>query len=74
MIVAGPAELATIRARRVDDTTRAMMLRGVRLTHAQAADVGDAGIAWLASRLRLAIRATDIGVECTPRRGAAYLP
>lgn len=67
MIAAGDAEIAAIEARRVDDTARAMMREGLRLTFAQADGIGDAGIAWLAVRLRLTIRATDTGVDCTPR-------
>ena len=60
------AQLATIRARRVDATARAMMVDGVTLTHAQAAELGDECLDWIADRLGLSVIETDIGVECTP--------
>lgn len=59
-------QLATIRARRIDDNARAMMVDGVTLTHAQAAELGDDGLAWIADRLGLSVVETDIGVECSP--------
>jgi hypothetical protein len=57
-------QIATIRARRVDDTARAMMADGVTLTHEQADDLGDETMSWLSSRLGLTVRETDSGVEC----------
>lgn len=58
-------QIATIRARRVDDTARAMMTAGVMLTHEQADDLGDECLDWLRSRLGLRVAETDRGVECT---------
>ena len=58
-------QIATIRARRVDDTARAMMASGVTLTHDQADDLGDEAMSWLTSRLGLRVTETDRGVECT---------
>lgn len=59
-------QIATIRARRVDDTARAMMAQGVTLTHKQADDLGDEATDWIAARLGLRVTETDRGVECTP--------
>lgn len=64
--IATETQIATIRARRVDDTARAMMVGGVTLTHEQADDLGDEAIGWLRSRLGLTVRETDRGVECVP--------
>ena len=51
-------QIATIRARRVDDTARAMMRHGVSLTWRQAKAIGDEGCDWIARRLFL-VRTTD---------------
>lgn len=59
-------QLATIRARRFDAAARAMMASGVTLTHAQADELGDDGLAWIADRLELSVIETADGVECTP--------
>lgn len=61
------SQIAAIRARRVDDTARAMMAEGVTLTHEQADDLGDEAMGWLSSRLGLTVTETDSGVECTPQ-------
>jgi hypothetical protein len=66
MITATETHLATIRARRIDDTARAMLREGVTLTHEQADELGDDGLAWIASRLGLSVVETDLRVECSP--------
>ena len=57
------AQIATIRARRVDAIARDMMSTGVTLTHEQADELGDEAMGWLSSRLGLTVRETDSGVE-----------
>jgi hypothetical protein len=59
-------QLDTIRARAVNDEARAMMARGVTLTHEQADDLGEEALGWIGGRLGLNVRETDRGVECTP--------
>jgi hypothetical protein len=56
------AQLATIRARRVDETARAMMTSGVTLTHEQADDLGAESLDWLRTRLGLTVEETNSGV------------
>lgn len=51
--------LATIRARAYNDAARAMERYGVRLTHAQADDLGADALDWLRSRLGLRVYETD---------------
>ena len=65
MQTATETQLATIRARRVDATARAMMVEGFTLTFAQADEIGDEGLAWIAWRLSLRVIETDVGVECS---------
>lgn len=65
MSPATETQIATIRARRVDDTARAMMAEGVMLTHEQADDLGDEAMGWITRRLGLRVTETDRGVECT---------
>ena len=57
-------QIATIRARRVDNVARDMMANGVMLTHDQAYDLGDEAMGWLSSRLGLRINAAESGVMC----------
>lgn len=66
MNTATETQLATIRARSINATARAMMVDGITLTHAQADELGDDGLAWIADRLGLSVVETDIGVECSP--------
>jgi hypothetical protein len=56
-------QIATIRARRVDDTAREMMREGVSLTWEEAETVGDEGCAWIARRLGLTKAADAEGVH-----------
>ncbi len=66
MKTATAEQIATIRARAVNDTARAMMLRGVRLTYAQADDLGEEALDWLRSRLGLRSSTTDGWILCEP--------
>lgn len=63
------AQIATIRARRVDDVARAMMVDGVVLSHDQADELGAEALGWIGSRLKLRVIETQVGVECMPDRG-----
>lgn len=63
--IATETQIATIRARRMDDTARAMMIDGVMLTHEQADALGEEAMGWLRSRLGLRVTVTDRGIECT---------
>lgn len=56
-------QIATIRARRVDDTARAMARHGVSLTWGQAETIGDEGCDWIARRLGLTKTTGDEGVH-----------
>ena len=56
-------QIATIRARRVDDAAREMMMHGVSLTWEEAETVGDEGCDWIARRLGLAKAADSEGVH-----------
>jgi hypothetical protein len=56
-------QIATIRARLIDDTAREMMLTGVSLTWAEAEAVGDEACDWIARRLGLAKMSDDRGVH-----------
>lgn len=60
------AQLSTIRARAVNDVARAMMARGVTLTHEQADELGAEALAWIGGRLGLNVSETSNAVECTP--------
>ncbi len=60
-------QIATIRARRVDDTAREMMRAGVTLSHEQADDLGEEAMDWMRSRLGLDVETTDAAVVCSPR-------
>jgi len=74
------AQLSAIRARATNDDARGMASHGVALTYDQVAELdgainlGDSprrvassgALAWLAERLGLRCRETDVGVECTP--------
>ena len=66
MDTATETQLATIRARRIDATARAMMAEGVTLSHDQADELGDESLGWIAGRLGLRVVETDVGVECSP--------
>lgn len=59
-------QMATIEARRVDDTAREMMDEGVTLTWEQADEIGDEGASWLKSRLGLVSKTSDRGVSFSP--------
>lgn len=63
---ATPAQLSTIRDRRVDDEARDMMATGVTLSHDQADELGDEACDWIASRLGLHVATDDRGVRYTP--------
>lgn len=56
-------QMATIKARRIDDTAREMMRTGVSLTWAEAEAVGDEACDWIARRLGLAMVPDDRGVH-----------
>lgn len=60
-------QLATIQARRVDDTAREMMRDGVSLTWDEAGVVGDEACDWIARRLGLAKTTNDAGVHFVVR-------
>jgi hypothetical protein len=66
MITATETHLATIRARRIDDTARAMMTEGLTLTYEQADELGDEATDWIEQRLGLSVAETDLRVECSP--------
>jgi hypothetical protein len=59
-------QMATIRARRVDDVAREMMTSGVTLSWAQADDLGDEATDWISSRLGLRAETTDRGITYRP--------
>ena len=59
-------QMDSIRARRVDDSTRKMMETGGRLTWEQADEIGDEGSHWLRERLGLSTETDDTGVLYTP--------
>lgn len=60
-------QLATIRARAVNGTARAMMRDGVTMTWEQADELGAAAIQWIESRLDMVCEMTTEAVVCTPR-------
>lgn len=60
-------QLATIRARRVDDTAREMMQYGVSLSWEEAEAIGDEGCDWLARRLDLSKASDEEGVHFVVR-------
>lgn len=60
-------QIATIRARRVDDTARDMMLSGVSLSWEEAEAIGEEGCDWIARRLGLAKAADNEGVHFVVR-------
>jgi hypothetical protein len=62
-------QLATIRARRIDDTARDMMQFGVSLSWEEAEAIGDEGCDWLARRLDLTKAADQEGVHFVVREG-----
>lgn len=59
-------QIAQIRRHAVNDVTREIMAHGIMLSHEQADTLGEATLAWIASRLGLSVAETDRGVECTP--------
>lgn len=65
------SQLATIRARRVDDTAREMMEAGVTLTHEQADELGDEACDWMSRRLGLQMTTDSEGVRFAPAAGDA---
>jgi len=60
-------QMATIQARRVDDTARAMMRDGLSLTWDEAGIVGDEACDWIARRLGLARTTDEAGVHFASR-------
>ena len=60
--------LAALRSRAVNAVTREIMADGIRLSHTQAADLGDETMAWIKGRLGLSVTTTDRGVECRVTR------
>ena len=62
------AQLDALRARAVNDVTRAIMATGITLTFGQVDDLGDETMAWIGSRLGLSVTTTDRGVECRVTR------
>lgn len=65
--------LAQLRARAVNDVTRAVAVNGLHLTHEQADDLGEETLAWCRRRLRLTMHDTHEGVDLVPARGADAL-
>lgn len=59
-------QIAAIRARAVNDTTREIARRGITLTDAEADSLGDDVLGWLSHRLGMSIHHTDRGVVCLP--------
>lgn len=59
-------QITQIRRHAVNDVTREIMAHGVKLTWAQADDLGDETIAWMGGRLGLNKRTTDKGITFTP--------
>ena len=64
-------QLATIRARRIDDAARVMMRSGVSLTWEEADEIGEEGCAWVESRLGLSRTTDEEGIHYETRR---YVP
>ena len=65
-MIATADQLAALRNHAVNDATREIMAGGIRLSHAQAAELGDETLTWIHVRLGLTVNATDVGVECAP--------
>jgi len=62
------AQLDALRARAINDVTRAIMADGITLTFGDVDDLGDETMAWIGSRLGLSVTTTDRGVECRVTR------
>ncbi len=67
--IATTEQLATIRARRIDDTAREMMVAGVSLSWDQADALDDEARDWIARRLGLIGHTDDRGVHYLPADG-----
>lgn len=63
---ATPAQVTQLRRHAVNDVTRTIMTSGVRLTWAQADDLGDEVVQWMRDRLGLTSRTTDAGITFEP--------
>lgn len=59
-------QITQLRRHAVNDVTRGIMARGVRLTWKQADDLGDEVLGWMKERLGLAMQTTDAGVTFAP--------
>lgn len=66
-IISQTTIIESIRARRLDDATRAAAEQGLRLTHSEADDLGAEAIEWAARRLGLRVITDDAGVSLAPR-------
>ena len=64
--IATEAQIKQLRAHAVNTTTREIMAQGVKLTWAQADDLGDETIDWMSGRLGLNKRTTNEGITFTP--------
>lgn len=61
-----PAQLRSLRRRAVNDTTRAIARWGVRLTWAQADDLGELVLDWMRQRLDLTSETDEDGIVFRP--------
>jgi len=61
------AQMDSIDHRRIDDTTREMMVDGVTMTHDESDEISDAGHSWLETSLGLVSESTDEGMAYSPR-------
>jgi hypothetical protein len=66
LTTATEAQIKQLRAHAVNAVTREIMALGVKLTWAQADDLGDETIDWMGGRLGLNKRTTDEGITFTP--------
>jgi hypothetical protein len=57
----GTRTISSIRARAVNDETRELAAHGGRLTAEEVDAIGEEGVAWLRTRLELAVEADDEG-------------
>jgi hypothetical protein len=57
----GTRTISSIRARAVNDETREIAAHGGRLTAEEVEEIGEEGVAWLRTRLGLAVEADDEG-------------
>lgn len=60
--IATDAQIEQLRRRAVNDTTREIAVRGIRLTHEQADDLGEEVLDWMVSRLELGRVSDEDGI------------